>query len=156
MSRSMSALCWCRLPVTALLLATLCACSGQRPEAVRPEVVVEGAVVTRVGPSSADVSIGLSIHNPNPFDLDLHSINYDLTLNSRQLISGDSQQRLTVPGNTRGRIPLEVTFEYQRVFQSLGDVIAQQRVAYQLDGSVGIGSFRVPFRSGGEFGLAQP
>ena len=52
-----------------------------------------------------------------------------------------------------GEIPLRATFEYERVFNSISEALRLRRVVYQLNGSAGIGPFRIPFVSGGEFVL---
>lgn len=128
-------------------------CGPLKSEMKRPEVLVKGVSLTRVGATSADAEFRLALHNPNSFALPVHGVDYDLSLNSRRVLFGDSKQELRLPANGSGEIPLAVTFEYQRIFDSLSSALAQRRVVYQLTGSVGIGPFRVPFASGGEFGL---
>jgi len=124
-----------------------------RAELNTPEVFVKNAAVTRVGPVSADVEFKLTVRNTNDVELTLHAINYDLALNSRRVLLGDSKQELKLPAYGTGEIPLRATFEYQRVFNSISEALQKRRVVYELNGSAGIGPFRVPFVSGGEFAL---
>lgn len=132
----------------------LTACQPLKKAALnKPEVYVKNVLVTRVGASSADVEIKLSMRNPNSFALPLHGINYDLSMNGRSVLLGDSKQKLELPANGTGEIPIRASFEYQRVFGSISEALKKRRIVYQLSGSAGIGPFRIPFASGGEFAL---
>ncbi len=143
------------LRVVALLaaLAVLAGCSAMRDEVKKPEVYVKGVSLTRVGATSADAVFTLNLFNPNDFELPLHGINYDLAVNNRRLLLGDSKQELRLPGGGSGEIPLAVTIEYSRVFDTLSEALRKRRATYQLSGSVGVGPFRLPFAAGGEFAL---
>ena len=139
-----------------LLLATLGILGCEpltRADLNAPEVFVKNAAVTRVGSVGADVEFTLSVRNPNDTELTLHAIDYDLALNNRRVLLGDSKQELKLPAHGTGEIPLRATFEYQSVFDSISEALQKRRVVYQLNGSAGIGPFRVPFVSGGEFVL---
>jgi len=142
---------WWWWVVAALVLVAGC---GPIKRAVkRPEVAVAGVSLSRVGATSADAVFRLVIHNPNAFELPVFGVHYDLTLNSRRVLLGDSKQELRLPANGSGEIPLSAHFEYQRIFDSLGSALRTWRVVYQLSGSVGVGPFRIPYASGGEFSL---
>ncbi|MDH3713161.1 MAG: LEA type 2 family protein [Gammaproteobacteria bacterium] len=114
---------------------------------------MKSVTLTRVGPTSADAVFNLSVRNTNSTALTLHAINYDLSLNNRRVLLGDSKQDLNLPAYGTGEIPLRATFEYQRVFNSISEALQKRRVVYQLNGSAGIGPFRIPFVGGGEFAL---
>ena len=135
---------------------TLAGCGPTRKSLQEPEVSVKGVTLTRVGPTSADAVFTLVLRNPNAYTLQLHGVNFDLALNSHPIVLGDSQQKLTLAAEGTGELPLPVTFRYARVFDSLSTALKSRRVIYQMTGSVGIGPFRVPFASGGEFSLEQP
>jgi LEA14-like dessication related protein len=119
----------------------------------KPEVFVKSVALTRVGPTSADLVINLSVRNTNNTELTLQGIDYDLALNNRRVLLGDAKPDLHLPAYGTVEIPLRATFEYQRVFNSISEALQKRRVVYQLNGSAGIGPFRIPFVSGGEFVL---
>lgn len=139
-----------------LMLAIACvsACGPvAEVELEKPEVYVKGVTVTRVGTTSADVEFLLSLRNPNASELDIYGINYDVSLNNRRVLLGDSKQELTLPAYGVVELPLRASFDYQSVFSSISEALRVRRVVYQLNGSAGIGSFRIPFAGGGEFVL---
>lgn len=139
------------LLVTALYLA---GCSPIPKKALeKPEVFVKNVYPTQIGARSAEIEIRLSVRNTNDVELTLLGIDYNLSLNGRPVLAGDSKKEVVLPPYGTGEIPLRATFEYERVFSSISEALRKRRVVYQLNGSAGIGPFRIPFVSGGEFVL---
>lgn len=144
------------LPGLCLLLAVSLVAGCEpltKADLEKPEVFVKGVALTRVGPTSADVVFNLSLRNTNNTELTLQGIDFDLALNNRRVLLGDAKPDLRLPAYGTVEIPLRATFDYQRVFNSIGEALQKRRVVYQLNGSAGIGPFRIPFVSGGEFVL---
>lgn len=138
-----------------LLSALLVAGCAPLPKSAlnKPEVFVKAVRPTQIGTESAEIEIRLAVRNTNDVALRLLGIDYNLSLNGKRILSGDSKQEVELPPYGTGEIPLRATFEYQRVFNSIAEALRKRRVVYQLNGSAGIGPFRIPFVSGGEFAL---
>lgn len=96
------------------------------------------------------------IDNPNSQSLPIRGINYHLNLNNVPLGNGQSNQWLTVPGNSSERMQLRIHTNLWRQVKSLLDWLKnpEQSIHYSLQGELKTGLMfnkKVPFRRQGEF-----
>lgn len=122
--------------------------SGQIPNIEWPDVHVAGFEVSDFNFQRVNMDIKLDVTNPNPFDLTLSALNYELEINDRPLLMRDRQEDYTLPAESTTQISIPVELSILDAGESVIELIRQQdRLSYRLHGDVRVGA-DVPFFDG--------
>jgi len=155
-SRTEPALRW--LAALLLVLAALVGCEtmGGR-EALRVNVV--GVEPLQGAGMELRFAVKLRVQNPNDAPVDFDGVAIDLDVNGKNLASGVSDQKGTVPrfGETLITVPLTVSaFAAARQLLGLSDVQARGELPYEVRGKLAGGMFgSVRFSNSGTLRLPQ-
>ncbi|MGD1880594.1 MAG: LEA type 2 family protein [Kiloniellaceae bacterium] len=140
------------LAAAALLLV---ACSGTG-EPVPPQVRV---AARRLGESSVfeqRFEIDLRIGNPNDFALPLDGLTFDLEVNGEAFARGFSDQRVTIPRLSEGKVSVAASTTLLDVVRQMLLLAQRGDLTYRLTGLAyldGFGRRSVPYESQGTFRL---
>ena len=92
-----------------------------------------------------------AVTNPNPIDLSLDQIQYQLKIGDKKLAKGDLNKTISVPSNGTTNVEIPVGVQYMDFFNSIMEIFQKDEVAYDLSGSIGKFGVQVPFQKKGTF-----
>ncbi len=134
----------------------LMGCASIESLTERPEASFEGVQLQEVTLTQASLLFILKIENPNPFNLSIRQVDYNLSVNNTELITGKIDESLKVPAGGHSLIQIPVDLRYLDAFGSLAEMANASQTPYLLQGVVTIGQFRVPFSYEGTLDLPNP
>ena len=91
-------------------------------------------VPSRVGLTSMDLKLSIQIDNPNPMDVVLDRIGFDLFVNGSKVGSGDIRQQRTIPAGGTEIIEPIVKISYLRSGISIVKAIRNNEAYYEIRG----------------------
>lgn len=141
------------LPIILFAQAILGGCAALEKSMEKPSVSVTQVEFRQAGLQEGLLNAQIEIHNPNSFSLPVKGILYRLTLNEREFANSTMSFDKTIPAQGMVQATLPIRFRYAELIGGLSQILARQRVKFQLSGNVDIGLFRVPYRKTGEFDL---
>jgi LEA14-like dessication related protein len=119
-------------PATALAVAlTLAACATVKPPTLR----VEGLKNTRLGVTGARVDVIFGVRNPNPEDLTVDKVEFELRLNGENVGRGYVSEPFTIRGFAEERVVSSVNVNYLRVPGAVQAVLDDKDVRAQARGT---------------------
>jgi LEA14-like dessication related protein len=146
-----------------LALAGLAGCGVQqlvRGEVQPPQVAFQGL---RVGLPTAQgwpLAATLLVENPNAQNLEVLGYDYDLWLQGRSVLRGESRQAVTLPARGQVLVDVPMVLQTQAIPMLATAVLGKQNLLYQISGGFRLGSllgglFRVPFSFQGQITAQQ-
>ena len=126
-----------RLAITILLLTSLTACAGIRPEP--PEVQLSGLEITDVSLSHANFLATLSLFNPNSYGLDIEGLSFTLFLNDIRISKGLTAKAFSIPAEASGKASLRLSSSFLNLFQLSRSVQNQDEITFRIAGELKIG-----------------
>ena len=121
-----------------LLGAALAACAQLHPEP--PVVVFRGVTLRDVALSGATLDVALQVKNPNPFNIDVQRVTYQLFADSTLVGTGQPENALFVPAKDSAIITLPVAFTFRALGNVAFQLVARGSVNYRLTGQVSFGT----------------
>ena len=138
-----------------MIAGAVSACSGLHKDLIEPKVNLQNVQVTDPTFSEATLVFHFQVENPNTVPLEVDKVNYNLKLNGKAFTSGVLDQGLKVDSKSSAVIPLPVRVKYADLASSITTLLSQGSTPYELDGSVKVGWFSVPFKKDGEVKLQE-
>lgn len=138
-----------RLLIISASTLLLGACAALQEVVKEPEVSVEEMQIKGVSLSEMQMDFILRVENPNPVGISLSGLSYQLDVEGKSLIAGDSRERLKVAANDTGRMTLPLNLKYKEVFGGLEAIFRQETLRYALKGDLDFGLFRLPYSKQG-------
>src|SRR5688572_3858627 len=85
----------------ALLFPALAAvaCATWRGGIEEPEVLLTRVDTEKLGIFEQELDVGLRIHNPNAFPLEVHGIRFDIEIDGDPVARGRDDTRFTIPAD---------------------------------------------------------
>ena len=124
---------------TTLLLVSLAACAGIRPEP--PEVQLAGLEITDVSLSHANFLATLRLFNPNGVALDVRGLKFTLFLNEIRVATGQTAKAFTLGAEQSGEAALRLSSSYLDLLQLSGNLEGRDEITFRLAGEVRIGGY---------------
>ena len=145
--------------IVIMLIAgvALAGCAGL-PVAVEPPMVT----ISDFGVGSASLfeqqfNLKLRIQNPNPDELRIDGVAFDLEINDQMFAKGVGNQAVTVPRFGSGFMPVEAVSSLGGLLRQFGVLVQGGKPGfnYRIKGSLSVaGGTRIPFDRRGEFDLS--
>jgi len=130
------------------LAAAACASVATKPEP--PEVTLEAVRILRVAEAKADISLRLKLANPNPFDLPVDSIEFEVTLDGQPAANGRSSRIGRLPAGGEATVDVTGRVDVVAIATALM-TIGSRPVDYAVRGSATLsGGGVVPFARKGQ------
>jgi LEA14-like dessication related protein len=140
---------------SVILILGLGACSGLPTNLIQPKVNLQQVNVADPTFSDATMIFQFVVENPNAVDLKVDQVNYDLALNGKPFTKGILEKGLQVGANSSAVIPVPIRVRYSDLASSIGDFLRNGSTPYEVQGSVKMGFFSIPFKKLGEVQLRQ-
>ena len=140
---------------TAVILATLCACSVFVPKMQAPQLAIVNVAMTSGDIFSQQFRVRLRVENPNDRELPVKAIDYKLFLQGDSFAEGTSTAPFNVPAH--GETEFDITMRTNFV-SSIGRLLSrfdgssENKVQYSMTGNVRLeGGWvrKIPFSQSG-------
>jgi len=138
------------------LLAAAVLCTGcEALEPFTPKVRFDRLDIQEVDFQHAEADFVFSVDNPNPVEIGLASLSYDLSLEEEPFLSGDNDDGLQLQANGTSELPLALDVVFAEVFSTIDATRGEDVVDFELAGDMGFntpaGRVKLPYREGGDF-----
>ncbi len=151
-----------KLIVVVGLLAAFSGCETLRSliSVERPEVRVEGAELTALSFDGAEVTVELTIDNPNPIGISMSGFSYELLIEGNRFLDGDISEAIQIDAMDSSSLKVPVAFGFRDLVdtvQSLGDA---EEAAYEVNLTLRfdlpvLGPISVPVQADGTFPVVR-
>jgi LEA14-like dessication related protein len=145
-----------KIVLLLMAAAALAGCAGLPPGMEPPAVTIADFGLGSASLFEQQFSLKLRIQNPNPDDLRIDGIAFDLEINDQPFAKGVGNQAVTVPRFGSGFMPVEAVSSLGGLLRQFGRVVQGDKpfFKYRIKGSLSVaGGTRVPFDRRGEFDL---
>ena len=147
----------------ALLLAiTLNACGVRqitRGELEPPKVTLKALTLGIPTPEGWPLSLSLHLANPNAQTLTVLGYDYEVWLEERSVIQGESRATVTLPALGETTVEAPLFLKLPAILGMLPSVLTQEKLRYRVAGGLRLtsllGGLRVPFRFQGQISPQQ-
>jgi LEA14-like dessication related protein len=113
------------------LALALAACASLKP----PTLQVQGLKSTKVGVTGARLDVMLGVRNPNPEDLAVDKVEFELRLNGQSIGRGYVSEPFTIRGFAEERVASSVDVSYLRMPGAVQAVLEDDDVRAQARGT---------------------
>lgn len=124
------------LLTTATILAGLTACTSmdmqQALENQKPKVSVTDQRLTGLDFERITIAFGIKVDNPNPVDINLAGLDYDLKLGGRSFISGKQDKAMKIAASGASRVELPLSMSFKEIQQGISELKDKDQVPYEL------------------------
>lgn len=146
-----------RLTVGAAFLVAQAGCAGFMKAVLRePTVTLQTVNVRDIDASGATLLFGVEVENPNPVDLKVDALRYDIDVSGKLLSSGRIEHPAMVPARGKAVVEIPAAIKYSDVFSSLIGFIKDGGTTYRIKGEAVFALFTIPFEREGTFRLSRP
>jgi LEA14-like dessication related protein len=143
---------WFVMVVAAIALSS---CASLDQLNLKPTISFSGLEITDASLLDATFNFRFIIHNPNPINIRVGRILYDLKFNGTNFVKGRLKNGITLPGRSAAAMTIPVSVHYLDVFDSMMEMMRLKTSAYDLSGSFEVGPVTIPFQTRGTFDLPQ-
>lgn len=143
------------------IAATLAGCSSLGGLKEKPRVSVAGVEVVDGGLFEQRYRLQLRVQNPNPVDLPIRAVDYQVEINGKPFATGLSNRGVTVPRYGTGILEVDGTSNLAAVLRQIKDFdfLREQALPYVIRGTLRVTDhdISIPFEHRGDvpFGLGQ-
>ena len=134
---------------------TACSSSGIKGIVEPPKVQVHKVQMGRFNMSGGTATFILNIQNPNSFPIPLSGFDYGLSLNGVPVARGDKEKKVTIKGGGSEKVEVPLTLSFGNMMNMLPGLLRSRQLNYQLDGSVHLPWFNIPFKRAGTTSLSR-
>lgn len=132
----------CALALTGLLLPA--ACSMFVPHYETPRLEVQGVQLLGGDLRRQQLRVHVLVDNPNPRELAVRSVSYQLELGGTPLAAGQNTAPFVVAARGRGEFDLDVDADFSVALRIVGAHLREGQVEYQVTGRVKLDSGWLP------------
>jgi LEA14-like dessication related protein len=133
-----------------LLTASLLGCAE-----IMPTVDFDTLDVTDISFQDIDVDFVFWVNNPNPIDIALDSLSYNLGFEAINVISGADSDGFNIRALTGSEFRMPVNLNFSDAWNAVEATRGEDMIDFSLDGSFGFdteyGPLDLPYQTGGEF-----
>lgn len=151
------ALCCCAL----LAASVLAGCASPGPVITSPAVRLESVELQKLGLYGQTFLLGFSVHNPNPFELPIGNVRYEIRLDDERFAGGETRAGFVVAPDATTRFSISVKLDLMQSASGFNTLIEsgfERTVHYELKGSLGVdlrSARPVPFSESGRVRLGS-
>jgi LEA14-like dessication related protein len=143
-----------KLIPSALIFFVLGSCTELAKKVIQePKVTLAHVGIKDIGVNGATLLVGVQVDNPNPFNLRVDSLKYDVELGGKLLTSSELPGAAEVAGHGTQVIEIPVPVKFQDLFSSALDFLAKSSSSYRIKGEARFGLLAVPFDKTGDLKL---
>ena len=135
--------------ILLLLMLSGCSSTGIKGVVEPPVVKVHKVEMGSFNLSGGNATFILNIQNPNRFPIPLAGFDYGLSLNGTAVARGNKKQRVTIPAGGSQKVTVPLSLSFTNMMSLIPGLLRNRNVNYQLDGSVHLPWFNIPFKRNG-------
>lgn len=120
-----------------------------------PKAQIKTVQIEKLQLDGGVLNLICEIENPNSMDLKIDRIEYQLSLNKKNLTSSALSEPTVLPAGKTTEVAIPVPFKYSDVFSGLGDLLNAKPVVYKVEGQAKLGIISLPFEKSGEIKLTK-
>jgi len=133
--------------------------TGAAPPFTQPVVTLRDVRLSSAGLDGGTLDVLLSIYNPNKYNLDVQQMTYAVIVDSSQVGSGHTTQRVLLKAFDSSMVHLPVDFTWSGATSAGRLLTMNGYVLYEVKGGLtvasGVGSVTIPFDQHGRFRSLQ-
>lgn len=115
--------------------------AGSIPMLKIPKVNVSSLKVEDVNLTRANLSLNLDVDNPNGFGLLVKALKYDLNVNGRNWVAGNSSKNLTIDKNNNGELTVPISVNIAQIGTSVVRLLNNSGdIKFKLNGDFDFGA----------------
>lgn len=124
-------------------------------EQYTPKVQFKNLDVQQVDWNQAQTEFVFTVENPNPIDVNLASLTYDLDLGGMDFFSGDNPDGMSLKAEGKSQLRIPATVVFADLFELHSSYQAADTMPFSLAGDIGfntpIGEIKIPYKEQGDF-----
>lgn len=126
----------------------------------KPAVRVSDTRLTAISFKGADLNLRFEIDNPNALAVSADGFDYELRLNGRSFLQGESSKTVSIPASGTGYADLPVSIQFQDIYRTAVSLKDRDSTRYQISAGFNfnlpvLGPVRIPVQSQGEIPLLK-
>lgn len=131
------------------IVCTLSACASLQEElknyVSQPEVTYKSIAIGEASMERLELTPTFNVTNPNSFPIPIDTVAYELSLNNKKMLAGETKAIGMLPGNGNKDVTLaiELTKETLSSLQQL--LFKDRKIDYQIKGDVTAAGIAIPF-----------
>jgi len=131
------------------MFLSACSSNGIKGLVEQPTIQVHKVQMGNFNLSGGSATFVLDIQNPNSFAIPLSGLDYGLRLNGVQVAQGVKEQRVTIGAKQSQKLEIPLHFSFSNMATMLPGLLRNRSLNYDLDGSVHLPWFKIPFNRAG-------
>lgn len=129
--------------------------TGVFPVVKIPQLGISGFKMKKLSLTKAEFDLGLSIQNPNAFDIDIDDLNYGIDINGLNTINGVISESIAIKEKGETRIDVPVSINLLQLGAGAYNILkSNEPLDYSLSGSSTIGA-SLPFFKTSDFDFSR-
>jgi LEA14-like dessication related protein len=128
--------------LTVVSLTTLSGCAALQSllkgAFKKPTVTFKTARLADASLSDATVNLVYEVNNPNGFGLNLASVDYDFSVEGKQVVAGKPRSGLSLKANGKSELVFPANVKFADIVPVVETFLTKDRAAFKAQGSVGI------------------
>ena len=134
--------------------------TAAKPALSQPVVALKDVRLASTAFEGGTLDVLLSVYNPNSYDLDISQMTYAVIVDSAEVGTGHSTQRVLIKAHDSSMVHLPVAFTWARAASAGRFLTSSGFVPYQVKGSIQaviphVGPATIPFDQHGQFRSLQ-
>lgn len=134
---------------SSLMIGIRCTSIGRRL-LTEPKVSFASVGLKDINQDGATILFGIQIENPNPVELSVDDLKYDVELGGKAISSSRIEKAVSVPPHGKKTVELPVPVKFSDLIQSLADLLGNGTTSYHLKGEARVAIFTLPFDQTGK------
>jgi LEA14-like dessication related protein len=131
------------------ILALITACSTLQKElsnyVKQPEVTYKSMSLGKVSMDVIELNPTFNISNKNDFSIPIDTVIYDLSLNNKKMLTGETDKIGTLPANTDKDVIISLDLSQETLTSLQQLLFKDKKLDYQVKGSVKVMGLVIPF-----------
>jgi LEA14-like dessication related protein len=115
-------------------------CAALLPRYETPRLEVAGVELLGGDFRRQKLRVHVLVDNPNPRELAVRNVSYELELGGTPLAQGQNPQPFTVPAQGHGEFDLDVEADFAEALRIVGEHLRDGQVEYRITGRVQLSS----------------
>jgi len=140
------------IPVLTLVLVLSAGCAMMQQTGMwqKPEASIGAVTVSELNFEGAGLDVAVEVNNPNPYQIRLGRLDYALTVQDKQVLSGQQEENTSLKAEQSQTIVFPVKVRFEDLLAAVSGLKQQNIVNYGLEGGITaavpmVGDIRLPF-----------
>ncbi len=138
-----------------LFIISTSACSTVALLKDPPKVKLKDVRLQETDFKTAILNIILEVENKNSASATVRKLNYNLSVNEKELASGIFDKKVELAANQITRVAIPISVKLEDIVSSAFALLQNKGAPYRVKGTVAVGLFEIPFDESGKIDLEK-